>query len=198
MRMRSCVPMIALCLLLCGCGGQTEEMPDIRAAYQAMSGCEMTAVVTCDQAGLEWSATLQGTYVPEGESTVEVLEPLELAGVRAVIREDGWTLEYGDLCLDAGTLTDENVSPATALARIVYALREGWLLEENDEDWDGVPCTRLALEQSGASGGDMVTTVWLRQADGTPLRGEIAVDGETILTVEFTDFTFCDTIPENS
>ena len=198
MRMRSCVPMIALCLLLCGCGGQTEEMPDIRAAYQAMSGCEMTAVVTCDQAGLEWSAALQGTYVPGGESTAEVLEPLELAGVRAVIREDGWTLEYGDLCLDAGTLTDENVSPATALARIVYALREGWLLEENDEDWDGVPCTRLALEQSGASGGDMVTTVWLRQADGTPLRGEIAVDGETILTVEFTDFTFCDTIPENS
>ena len=198
MRMGSCVPMIALCLLLCGCGGQTEEMPDIRAAYQAMSGCEMTAVVTCDQAGLEWSAVLQGTYVPGGESTVEVLEPLELAGVRAVIREDAWTLEYGDLCLDAGTLTDENVSPATALARIVYALREGWLLEENDEDWDGVPCTRLALEQSGASGGDMVTTVWLRQADGTPLRGEIAVDGETILTVEFTDFTFCDTIPENS
>ena len=190
--------MIALCLLLCGCGGQAKETPDIRAAYQTMSGCEMTAVVTCDQAGLEWSATLQGTYVPGGESTVEVLEPLELAGVRAVIREDGWTLEYGDLCLDAGILTDEAVSPATALARIVYALREGWLLEENDEDWDGVPCIRLALDQTGAAGGDMVTTVWLRQADGTPLRGEIAVDGETILTVEFTSFAFCDTITENS
>ena len=198
MRMGSCVPMIALCLLLCGCGGQAKETPDIRAAYQTMSGCEMTAVVTCDQAGLEWSATLQGTYVPGGESTVEVLEPLELAGVRAVIREDGWTLEYGDLCLDAGILTDEAVSPATALARIVYALREGWLLEENDEDWDGVPCIRLALDQTGAAGGDMVTTVWLRQADGTPLRGEIAVDGETILTVEFTSFAFCDTITENS
>ena len=198
MRMGSCVPMIALCLLLCGCGGQAKETPDIRAAYQTMSGCEMTAEVTCDQAGLEWSAILRGTYVPGEESTVEVLEPLELAGVRAVIREEGWTLEYGDLCLDAGTLTDEAVSPATALARIVYALREGWLLEENDEDWDGVPCTRLALEQSGASGGDMVTTVWLRQEDSIPIRGEIAVEGETILTVEFTDFTFWDTIPENS
>ena len=198
MRMGNCVPMIALCLLLCGCGGQAKETPDIRAAYQTMSGCEMTAAVTCDQSGLEWSATLQGTYVPGGESTVEVLEPLELAGVRAVIREDGWTLEYGDLCLDAGTLTDEAVSPATALARAIYALREGWLLEENDEDWDGVPCTRLALEQTGASGGDIVTTVWLRQTDGTPLRGEIAVDGETILTVEFTSFAFCDTISANS
>ena len=177
MRIENCVPMIALCLLLCGCGKQTAEpAADLRSVYQEMSGCEMTAEVTCEQSGLEWSATLHGTYVPGGESAVEVLEPLELAGVRAVIREDGWTLEYGDLCLDAGTLTEEAVSPATALARIMYALREGWLLEQNDESREGVP----------------------RQADGTPFLGEIAVDGETILTVRFTAFGFCDTITDNS
>ena len=119
-------------------------------------------------------------------------------GWRAVIREDGWTLEYGDLCLDAGTLTEEAVSPATALARIMYALREGWLLEQNDESREGVPCTRLALDQTGASDTDIVTTVWLRQADGTPFLGEIAVDGETILTVRFTAFGFCDIIADDS
>lgn len=140
MRIENCVPMIALCLLLCGCGKQTAEpAADLRSVYQEMSGCEMTAEVTCEQSELEWSATLHGTYVPGGESTVEVLEPLELAGVRAVIREEGWTLEYGDLCLDAGTLTEEAVSPATALARIMYALREGWLLEQNNESREGVP-----------------------------------------------------------
>ena len=180
MRIENCVPMIALCLLLCGCGKQTAEpAADLRSVYQEMSGCEMTDV-------------------PGGESTVEVLEPLELAGVRAVIREEGWTLEYGDLCLDAGTLTEEAVSPATALARIMYALREGWLLEQNNESREGVPCTRLALDQTGASDTDIVTTVWLRQADGTPFLGEIAVDGETILTVRFTKFGFCDTITDNS
>ena len=185
MRIENCVPMIALCLLLCGCGKQTAEpAADLRSVYQEMSGCEMTAEVTCEQSGLEWSATLHGTYVPGGESTVEVLEPLELAGVRAVIREEGWTLEA--------------VSPATALARIMYALREGWLLEQNDESREGVPCTRLALDQTGASDTDIVTTVWLRQADGTPFLGEIAVDGETILTVRFTKFGFCDTITDNS
>ena len=199
MRMGSCVPMIALCLLLCGCGKQTAEpAADLRSVYQEMSGCEMTAEVTCEQSELEWSATLHGTYVPGGESTVEVLEPLELAGVRAVIREEGWTLEYGALCLNAGTLSDEGVSPAASLVRIMDALRNGWLLEENDEAWEDVPCTRLALEQTGASGGNMVTTVWLRQTDGTPLYGEIAVDGETILTVRFTKFGFCDTITETS
>lgn len=193
MRIGKCVPMIALCLLLCGCGEQEPET-DPRAPYQAMTGCEMTAVVTCDQSGLEWSATLQCTYVPDGESTVEVLEPLELAGVRAVLREDGWALEYGALCLDAGALSDEAISPATALVRMMSAMREGWLLEENAEEWNGVSCIRLALEQTGASGGDIVTTLWLRQTDSTPMRGEISVDGEMILTAEFTDFVFGDII----
>ena len=36
--------------------------------------------------------------------------------------------------------------------------------------------------------------LWLRQEDGTPLRGEIAVDGEIILTADFTSFSFYDTI----
>ena len=198
MRVKNCVPMIALCLLLCGCGKQEQTAENLRAAYQEMSGCEMTAEVICDQSGLEWSATLQCTYVPGGESVVEVTEPLELAGVRARIREDGWQLEYGDLCLNAGALTEEAVSPAAALHRMMCALREGWLLEENQEKREGVPCTRLALEQTGASGGGIVTTVWLRQEDGLPLYGEISVDGETILSARFTDFTFCDTITAHS
>ena len=66
MRIENCVPMIALCLLLCGCGKQTAEpAADLRSVYQEMSGCEMTAEVTCEQSGLEWSATLHGTRSEE-------------------------------------------------------------------------------------------------------------------------------------
>ena len=197
MHIGKCVPMIALCLLLCGCKEQAEET-DIRAAYREMSGCELTMKVVCGEAQREWAATLQCHYAPEGESTVEVTEPLELAGVRAVLREADWSLEYSDLCLNIGPLSAEQISPATVPVRMLNALREGWLLEQNNESREGVPCTRLALDQTGASDTDIVTTVWLRQADGTPFLGEIAVDGETILTVRFTKFGFCDTITDNS
>ena len=197
MHIGKCVPMIALCLLLCGCKEQAEET-DIRAAYREMSGCELTMKVVCGEAQREWAATLQCHYAPEGESTVEVTEPLELAGDRAVLREADWSLEYSDLCLNIGPLSAEQISPATVPVRMLNALREGWLLEQNDESREGVPCTRLALDQTGASNTDIVTTVWLRQADGTPFLGEIAVDGETILTVRFTKFGFCDTITDNS
>ena len=45
-----------------------------------------------------------------------------------------------------------------------------------------------------AEDGKIVSTLWLRQDDGTPLRGEIAVEGEIILTADFTDFSFYDTL----
>ena len=66
--------------------------------------------------------------------------------------------------------------------------------EKNEEGWQEIPCLRIALDQSGPQGGKIVSILWLRQDDGIPLRGEIAVDGEIILTAEFTDFVFYDTI----
>lgn len=195
MRGWMCVPMMTLCLLLTACGGADKtDAADLRDRYHDMTGCTMEAEVTCEQAGLEWSASLRCEYVPGGESTVEVLAPESIAGVKAVVSESDWRLEYGDLCLDIGPLGSEEVSPAMCLPRLMSALRDGWLLEENEETWNDVPCVRVCVDQTGVQDGKIVSAVWLRQDDGTPLRGEVAVDGETILTAEFTSFAFCDTI----
>ena len=192
MRKSLCVPMILLCLLLPGCGAE-EERKDPREAYQDMAGCVMEATVTCDQAGYEWEATLSCTYVPGGETTVEVVAPETIAGIRAVLSDEDWRLEYQDLCLDMGTLSDEEIGPVDCLPRLMEALRSGWLLEENEENWKEEPCVRLTVDQTGENG-KILSTLWLRQSDGTPVRGEIAVDGEIIFTAEFTSFIFCDTI----
>ena len=196
--------MMALCLLLCGCGGGTgEEMAeetaaDLRDRYHDMAGCAMEAAVSCDQAGLAWEADLRCTYLPGGESTVEVLAPETIAGVKAVLTDTDWRLEYEGAGLNAGALSEEEISPASCLPRLMNALRDGWLLEENQETWNEVPCLRVAVDQTGTRNGRIVSTVWLRQDGGTPLRGEVAVDGETILTADFTSFTFYDTLEEDS
>ena len=182
--------MIALCLLT-GCGGTEEADP--RIAYQTMEGCTMEAAVRCTQADAVWEAVLRCSSEPE-KSTVEVLAPETIASVRAVLDEKSGVLEYEDLCLDAGPLGTEQISPAACLPRLMQALREGWLLEENRENWGEIPCVRLTLDQTGSGGGKILSTVWLRQEDGTPIRGEISVDGEIILTAEFTEFAFCDMI----
>ena len=195
MRKGVCVPMIALCLLLTACGGTGEESANnLRDLYHDMAGCTMEATVTCDQEGLEWEAVLRCDYVPEGETVVEVLAPETIAGVKAAVRGSDWQLEYEGERLNAGTLSREEISPALCLPRLMDALRDGWLLEENQEKWNDIPCLRLCVDQTGLQDGKIISAVWLRQEDGTPVRGEIAVDGEIILTAEFTSFAFYDTI----
>ena len=203
MRKWKCVPMMTLLLLLlpaCGGGaaGEETEAADLRDLYHDCAGCAMEAVVSCEQEGLAWEAALRCEYVPGGESTVEVLAPETVAGVKAVLDEASWRLEYEGDVLNAGTLSEEAVSPAVCLPRLMNALRDGWLLEENEEEWNGIPCLRLAVDQSGAQNGKILSTLWLKLEDGTPLRGEIAVEGEIILTADFTSFTFYDTIPEDA
>lgn len=189
--------MMTLCLLLAGCGaGEKAEAADLRDAYHNMAGCTMEAEVSCTQGEQAWQAALRCDYCPDGKTVVEVLAPENIAGVKAVLDEGTLRLEYEDLCLDAGTVSAQSISPMACLPRLMGALRDGWLLEENEEDWQDVPCLRLTVDQSGVQDGKILSTIWLRQDDGTPLRGEIAVDDEIILTAEFTSFAFYDTIED--
>ncbi len=186
--------MMTLCLLLTACGGTGGEAGDARMSYRNMAGCVMEAEVSCTQDGAAWEATLRCDYVPEGETTVEVLAPETIAGVKAVLSDGEVELVYEDQCLNAGNLSSQEVSPMACLPQLMSALRDGWLLEESEEDWQETSCFRLTVDQTGEQNGKILSTLWLRQEDGTPLRGEIAVDGEIILTADFTSFSFYDTI----
>lgn len=196
MRGGKCVPMIALLVLLsaCGGGGKHSDGAMLRESYQEMLGATMEAEVSCELGDTKMRYTIRCDYASDGTSTMEVLAPETVAGVKAVLNGTEMTLEYEDVCLNAGTLSNEEISPAACLPRFMSALRDGWLLEENEETWKEVPCLRLTVDQTGLQEGKIVSTLWLRLDDGKPLRGEISVEGELILTAEFTSFEFYDTL----
>ena len=187
------VPMITICLLVCGCQAEEMNAEEVQSRYRQMTGCAMEAVVRCGQEGMEWEGELSCTYVPEGRSTVEVLSPESISGIRAVFDDATWHLEYEDTVLNVLPVSEEKISPAESLLFLMNALRNGWVLEENTESWNDQPCYRVTVDQSGEEG-KVISTLWLLQEDMTPLRGEISVGGEIILTAEFTSFSFYDTI----
>lgn len=203
MRKGSCVPMMALCLLLMGCGAGEESAAEaLRQPYREMTGCAMTAEVRLSgEDGTVGDFTLRCEYDPEGVTTVEVLAPETAAGVIAEIDGEDLTLRYRDLVLGAGTVSSEKLSPMECLPELMAAAREGWLLSESRETVGEEPCLRLTLDRTGEEGGKIVSTLYLREGDGVPVYGEIAVEGAVVLKAAFTDFTFgetCDTVEENT
>ena len=105
--------MMTLCLLLTACGGtggEAGDAADARMPYRNMAGCVMEAEVSCTQDGAAWEATLRCDYVPEGETTVEVLAPETIAGVKAVLSDGEVELVYEDQCLNAGNLSSQGVA----------------------------------------------------------------------------------------
>ena len=198
MRKRFFAQMIIVCLVLSACGGGERQngADAFRAHYQTMNSCDMTATVRCTEYGAPWEAVLQCAYAPDGERVIEVLSPDTIAGVKVILDGDSRQLQADGRRLNAGRVSAEGLSPADALPALVDALRDGWLVEQNAEDWNGVPCVRLTVDTSGAAGGKLFYTLWLKQSDGTPLRGEIAVDGQTVMTADFTSFSFSDIMGE--
>ena len=63
----------------------------------------------CDQNGQEWTASVGCTYKADGGAEIEVLSPERIADVRAILGGETLTLEYEDLCLDAGMLSREKI-----------------------------------------------------------------------------------------
>ena len=194
MRRGYSVPMLTLCLLLSGCGaGETMSAAEqLRQLHRDAEGCTVTAQILCDQEGLVWEGTLKCDYAARGDAVVEIIAPEILAGVKVTVGEDFAFSYEGDI-LNVAPRSQECISAADCLPRMMDALREGWLLEENCEKWQETECVRLSVDQSGTNG-KLYTTFWLRQDDGVPLRAEIAAEEETIFTAEFTQFAFCDII----
>lgn len=190
------IPVLLLAVfLLSGCGGESKMSGEsLRSLYREAAECRMEAAVSCTYEDGLWTAVLQCTYLPEGGSTVEAVSPEMIAGVRAVLDGENRYLTCDGTVLNAGPVSREEITPAECLPRLMDALRDGWLLEENTEIRDGIPCLRLCIDERGETAEKRYSTLWLRQEDGTPVRGEISVDGETVLTAEFTSFVFCDTI----
>ena len=108
-----------------------------------------------------------------------VLEPAEIRGVTVHLDGAGSSLGYDSVVLDTGALDRYGLSPASALAKLVSALRTGHLESAWEEDgltvWDLVPDDTLTVR------------VWLNE-ELIPVRAELISEGRTSVYCEFRDW----------
>ena len=181
-------PMMALCLLLAGCGGgEKRESRDLQAAFRELTAARAEAELTCHYGDEVRFYAMTCAYTPQ-RAEVTVTAPEELAGISAVLDGESLSLAYDGVLLDAGIYSGQGVSPFLALPATIRALGEGYLLEESEEQVDSVLCRRLCMEVTEDSGEKTLYTVWL-DGEGVPVRGEIAMDGVVVYALKFTAFT---------
>ncbi|MCD7844304.1 MAG: hypothetical protein LUG57_00285 [Oscillospiraceae bacterium] len=172
--------MIAL-LLLPGCGEREERLEksfsQFRETVTLAREITLETELTANYGGTAATYTLAAVY--DGQQTeIEVLSPDIIAGVKATVQRGETTVSYENVLLGAGAVDEEGLTPVSAIPVMLNAMASGYteLLW-----WEGdyIVARLYVGEQS-------VLTLWLDQDSLTPVSGEIATAGETVIACSFT------------
>ena len=170
-------------LLLGGCGEREarreNSFAEFRASVNGASFVTVRAALTADSGESVEEYVLNASY-DGNETTVEIVEPALIAGVKASARWGETEIEYGGVLLGAGALDEEGLTPVAAMPAIFAAMTGGYveLLW-----WDGD-----LLAARIYAGEDARCTVWLEAESLTPVHAEIAADGRTVISCELADW----------
>lgn len=196
MRKRAvCAPMMTLCLLLAACGGgggagNTDELAlDIRSDYIAMNGCTAKLDVTADYGQRVYDYTLALTYAKDGDTTLTVEAPQEIAGITARLTGGSAVLEYDGVSLETGPLDTSGLSPIGCAPYLLSCAREAFIAESGLEtvgESETLRCTYRDPDSTPGTGTEV--SLWFDTNTHAPVQGEILSDGAQIIKCTVTDF----------
>ncbi len=188
-----CVLMMPLLLLTaCGGGGNEgeEEALAIRTEYIAMTACAGQAEIVADYGQRTYTYTLSVEGSQE-ETTLTVLEPELISGMTASIAGEETSLSYDGAILETGLLTEDGLSPMSAVPVLLEYAKNGFI--------DGCATETLGEQETlhvcyrdpaQAVGEGVEADLWFDRQTHSLVRGELAQDSYTVIVCTFTDFTF--------
>ena len=173
--------MILLCLL-CACGGKANDPlqapMDFRTELLAHGGCAFELEALAETDGQAWALTLACELDASGSGTVRVLAPESIVGIAAVTDGETGSLVYEDLCLGLGTFPGTELAPAAAPGQLVRAWTRAWIASAGTGDGALLACYE---------DGSLTARTWF-DAEGVPLRAELAIDGRSRFQAEIRNF----------
>jgi len=176
------VLVLFVCLSLTACKSEQEQAND--AALKIRSGIlenapHLTASVTADYGDRVYDFTLS---YDAAAGVLTVLEPEILAGITVQVTNGSTALKFDGVELNTGPLTEDGLTPVSALPVIVTAWKQGYITEAYYEKLDDVQTVVLATSLS-----DTVThTTWFDAGTYQPVKSEIASDGYAVIQCRYT------------
>lgn len=176
--------MITICLILCSCSSRgisnEERAAEIQNEYSTLDGLTITANVTADYGERVYDFKLKFTG-NNTDGVVEVVEPEIIAGLTAILAEDGNSLVYDGANLSLGNLTPDGLSPMDCIPLMLGQWSEGYIDGAMSEKIDG----RDALAVTFTVSEDEYLVTWFENETNLPIRSEIFYDGSMVIGCEF-------------
>ena len=171
--------LLSACAASGGGGGSADEakFSELRQSLTVAASVSFTARVRADYGDKVLDYTLDCVVAGE-ETRLTVRSPELIAGVTATVKDGGAALQFDGLVLDPAAIGDSSVTPLTAPALIVAALREGHVSGLRREKLDDL--NALTAEVLDAQ--NNTETFWLNPETGALLRAEIASGGRVVIS----------------
>ncbi len=189
----SCVLMMTLLLSGCGAGrgGETpeEEALALREEYQALAGWSAGVDVSVCYTETVYDFSLDAQWRREGETVLTITAPELVAGITARAAQGETVLEYDGVGLSLGLLDDSGLTPVSAVTACMEQIEKGWMAKCA---WAGENGERLQItfqdpEREANAGTRFLLT--FDRASRALLSAEVSVEGGTVLTAGFRNFT---------
>ncbi len=178
---RLCLPaLLLICLLLTGCGGKAakKQYEQFASELSERSALSFTAELCAEYTDKTVEFTLQYEQDETG-STVTVLSPELIAGVKAQVSSGGTAIEYDGIIIDTGDLDSYGLTPMSALPVLVDTMINGHV----DSYWEEAGQTVVQLIPN-----DHITAqVWF-DADMVPVHAELISEGRVSVKCDIQDW----------
>ncbi len=192
-----CAQMTILCLLLAACAGggggsaAEEAALQIRTEYLAMGSCTASVELTADYGQRVYTYAVDLSWTRDADTLMTVTAPESVAGTAVRISKGETWLEYDGAAIETGPLSPEGLSPVDAVPALLTAAQEAYMAECVEETLGERAAVRVSCREADAPAGvGTEIELWFDKETHALLRGEISVDGFTVIQCAFTNFTF--------
>lgn len=190
--------MILLCLTLAACGGEegggsaAERLAlEIRTEYIAMTACTAHMDLTADYGARVYTYGVDLNWQKEGDTLLTITAPENVAGASVRITKGETWLEFDGARIETGPLSDQGLSPVDAVPALLTCAREGFMAECVEETLGETETVRVSCRTPDVPAGTGTETeLWFDRGSHALVRGEISVDGFTVIQCVFMDFQF--------